>query len=587
MTNHAPYDEPEWGSDVMVDVLRGLGLKYVALNPGSSFRGLHDSLVNYGGDEITMLECPHEKIAMGVAHGYAKATGEPMAVILHDLVGLLHGTMGVYYAYIDRCPVLVLGGSGPADHARRRPNIDWIHSANVQGEAVRAYTKWDHEPRSLASVPTVLARAYRIATEEPRGPVYVALDAGLQEDRLAEPVPLPDLTRLAGPPSPLAPEPAALRDLAGRLCAARRPVLVLGYPGRDPASFGTLVRLAEEVGAGAVETHWRLNFPNRHELNLTGSAALEDADCVLFVDVKDMGKATQKLDSTTRTMASRLAPGAAVLDLGFNDVGISSWSEDYAELVPADLRVTADTAVALPLLLEECRRILAGEPAARAAERESWRDRLRALHASTWDDWRTAAVKEAASAPVAPSRLAAEVWEVVREHDWVLTAGTAAGWALKTWDFDRAYRHPGRQLGTATQIGMSLGVALAHKGTGRLVVDLQPDGDLMFDAGALWVASRYELPLLVVMYNNRAYYNDWAHQERLARQRGTPVERASIGMAIDTPAPDFATIARGFGWWADGPITDPDLVRAAVRAAADHVLSTGGPALVDVVCQPD
>lgn len=167
MTNFAPYDEPVWGSDVMVDVLRRLGLKYVALNPGSSFRGLHDSLVNYGGDEITMIECPHEKIAMGVAHGYAKATGEPMAVILHDLVGLLHGTMGVYYAYIDRTPVLVLGGSGPADHARRRPNIDWIHSANVQGEAVRAYTKWDHEPRSLASVPTVLARAHRIANEEP------------------------------------------------------------------------------------------------------------------------------------------------------------------------------------------------------------------------------------------------------------------------------------------------------------------------------------------------------------------------------------------------------------------------------------
>ncbi|HEY0453230.1 thiamine pyrophosphate-binding protein [Actinophytocola sp.] len=587
MTNFAPYDEPVWGSDVMVDVLRGLGLKYVALNPGSSFRGLHDSLVNYGGDEITMLECPHEKIAMGLAHGYAKATGEPMAVIMHDLVGLLHGAMGVYYAYIDRCPVLVLGGSGPADHARRRPNIDWIHSANVQGEAVRAYTKWDHEPRSLPSVPTVLARAHRIAVEEPRGPVYVALDAGLQEERVTEPVPLTDLARLAAPPSALAPEPTALRALAERLCDARRPVMVLGYPGRDPASFDVLVALAEEVGVGAVETHWRLNFPNRHELNVTGSQALEDGDCVLFVDVKDMGKATQRLDSTTRAITSRLAAGTTVLDLGFNDVGISSWSEDYAELVPTDLQVTADTAVALPLLLAECRRILAGEPAGRRVEREQWRERLRSLHESTWDGWRAAAAKEAASSPVAPSRLAAEVWEVVRDHDWVLTAGTAAGWALKSWDFDRPHRHPGRQLGTATQIGMSLGVALAHKGTGRLVVDLQPDGDLMFDPGALWVASRYELPLLVVMFNNRAYYNDWAHQERLARQRGTPLERASIGMAIDTPAPDFATIARGFGWWAQGPVTDPDLVQAAVREAADHVLRSSGPALVDVVCQPE
>ena len=586
MSNFAPYDKPAWGSDVMVDALRKLGIRYVGLNPGSSFRGLHDSLVNYGGDEITMIECPHEKLALGVAHGYAKATGDPMAVVLHDLVGLLHGTMGVYYAYIDRTPVLVLGGSGPAAHERRRPNIDWIHSANVQGQAVRPYTKWDHEPRSLASVPTVLGRAHRIAVEEPRGPVYVALDAALQEDPIEAPVPLDDLPRIATPPSRLAPEPAALAELARELCAARRPVMVLGYAGRDPASFDVLVELAEVVGIGAVETHWRLNFPNRHPLNVTGSDALEDADCVLFVDTKDMGKPTQKLESTTRTITSRIADGCRVLDLGFGDIGISSWSEDYAEALPADLRVTADTAVALPQLLELCRGLIAQDTPERGAARERRRADLRKRHDRTWQGWAARAREVADRSPVSTARLAAEVWDVVRHHDWVLTAGTAAEWALRTWDFDRPHRHPGKQLGTATQIGISLGVALAHKGTGRLVVDLQPDGDLMFDVGALWVAAAYELPLLTVMFNNRAYYNDWEHQERLARQRGTPVERARIGMAIDEPAPDFAAIARGFGWHAEGPVTDPALVRAAVQRAADHVLATGRPALVDVVCEP-
>jgi acetolactate synthase-1/2/3 large subunit len=586
MSNFAPYDKPEWGSDVMVDVLRKLGLRYVSLNPGSSFRGLHDSLVNYGGDEITMIEVPHEKLALGVAHGYAKVTGEPMAVILHDLVGLLHGTMGVYYSYIDRVPVVILGGSGPGAHERRRPNIDWIHSANVQGQAVRPFTKWDHEPRSLASVPTVLGRAYRIAVEEPRGPVYVALDAALQEDRLEAPVPLDDLSRIATPPSRLAPEPSALAELARELCTASRPVMVLGYAGRDPASFDVLVELAELVGIGAVETHWRLNFPNRHPLNVTGSDALEDTDCVLFVDTKDMGKPTQKLDSTTRTISSRVPAGARVLDLGFGDVGISSWSEDYAEALPADLRVTADTAVALPQLLELCRGLVAADSLIRAAEREKRKADLAARHDAVWQGWADRAAEVADSSPVSTARLAAEVWEVVRSHDWVLTAGTAAEWALRSWDFDQPHRHPGKQLGTATQIGISLGVALAHKGTGRLVVDLQPDGDLMFDVGALWVAAAYELPLLTVMFNNRAYYNDWEHQERLARHRGTPVERAGIGMAISDPEPDFATIAKGFGWWAEGPITDPAEVRAAVQRAADHVLATGKPALVDVVCQP-
>jgi acetolactate synthase I/II/III large subunit len=523
---------------------------------------------------------------VGLAHGYAKATGRPMAVLLHDLVGLLQGTMGVYYAHIDRAPVLVLGGSGPGDHARRRPYIDWIHSANVQGQAVRAFTKWDHEPRSLASVPAVLARAHRIATTGPCGPTYVALDAGLQEDRLTGPVPLDDVAALGAAPAPVAADAAALRALAAELCAAERPVMVLGYPGRDPASFAVLVALAELVGVGALDTHWRLNFPTRHPLAVDGTDVVDEADCVLFVDVKDMVKPTHRTDRLARRVVSRLAPGCRVLALGFGDIGVSSWSEDYAQLVPAHHDVVADTAVALPALLAECRRVLAGEDADRAAARAAWRARLGGLHDAVHAAWAARAAAAAGETPVATAHLAAAVWEAVREHDWVLTAGTAGEWALRLWDLDAPHRHPGRQLGTATQISISLGVALAHKGTGRLVVDLQPDGDLMFDVGALWVAARYELPLLVVMFNNRAYYNDWEHQERLAEQRGTPVERARIGMAIDEPAPDFAAVARGFGWWAEGPVTDPAAVTDVVRRAAAHVLATGRPALVDVICQP-
>jgi acetolactate synthase-1/2/3 large subunit len=574
-----------WGSDVMVDVLRQLELPFIALNPGATFRGLHDSLVNYGGDEMPMIEVPHEKIAVGLAHGYAKATGKPMAVILHDLVGLLQGTMAIYYAYIDRVPVMVFGGSGPAAHERRRPWFDWIHSANVQGEAVRNYTKWDHEPRSLISLPDIISRAHRIATAAPQGPVYIALDAGLQEDRVETPVPVHEVAARGLAPAPMGPDPAELRRLAEILCTAERPVMVLGYPGRDHDSFGHLVTLAELVGVGAIDTRYRLNFPNRHPLAATDTDAIGDSDCVLFVDVKDMAKATQSTDGTARQSVSRLRPDCRVLDLGFGDVGISSWSEDYSQLIPADCQVVADSSVALPLLIEECRRLLADDSPARAEARQAWRDDLRARHDALFTKWAERAHAKADEEPVSTAKLAAAVWEVAQEHDWVLTAGSASEWAYRLWDFDQPHRHPGRQLGTATQIGISLGVALAHKGTGRLVVDIQPDGDLMFDVGALWVASRYELPMLVVMFNNRAYYNDLEHQEKVAAQRGTPVDRAHIGMAIDEPAPDFAAIARGFGWYAAGPIVDPSQVAAEVRKAAEHVLSTGRPALVDVVCQ--
>ena len=353
----APYDRPRWGSDVMADSIRSLGLKYVSLNPGSSYRGLHDSLVNYAGDLVKMIECPHEKLAVGLAHGYAKASGEPMGVLLHNVVGLLQGTMGIYYAYIDRVPVIIFGGSGPAAHDRRRPNIDWIHSANVQGNVVRDYTKWDYEPRSLASVPLAVGRAYRIAMSEPRGPVYVALDAGLQEDELDEPPKMPDFDRLAVPAG-VGPDPEVLTTLARCLVSAKRPVVVVGYAGRNPEAFYQLVELAELVGLGVVDVGSRLNFPNRHPLCATETSALDTADCVFFVDVKDMGKPTQVLDSTTRSIRSRIVENATVLDLGFNDLSVSAWSEDYAALLETDVQVTADTRIALPLLLEECRRIL-------------------------------------------------------------------------------------------------------------------------------------------------------------------------------------------------------------------------------------
>jgi benzoylformate decarboxylase/acetolactate synthase-1/2/3 large subunit len=565
-----------YGSDVMVDAIKACGFKYLPLNPGSSYRGLHDSLVNYGGNVPEIITCNHEKIAVGIAHGYAKAAREPAACVLHDLVGLLHGSMGIYYAWIDRAPVVVFGGAGPMAYERRRPNIDWIHSAVVQGNAVRDYTKWDDQPFSIASVPESVMRAHRIASAHPQGPVYVALDAALQEDPADPDPPLPDWRRLR-PPAPVGPDPAALRALAEALCASERPVIVTGYAGRDRHAFGQLIELSELLGAGVIDTGWRLNFPNRHPHAVT-MELLRECDCVLFVDVKDAGKWTQALDRTTRRVESLIPAGATVLDVGFNELGIGAWSHDHAQLYETDVQVTADTAVALPLLVELC-------PEIDRRGRDGWRRRLAEHHEATWRAWAAEAGDEASDSPVAGSRLAAEVWDAVREHDWVLTAGTAGGWAHKLWDFDREYRHPGASLGTATQIGISLGVALAHKDTGRLVVDLQPDGDLMFDLGALWIAAYHRIPMLAVMFNNRAYDNDWEHQERIARARGTDEARAYIGMEIDAPAPDFAAAARALGWHAEGPISDPDAVQAAVGRAAEVVMGEGRPALVDVVCR--
>lgn len=575
---------PGYGSDVMADAVNAMGYRYVALNPGASFRGLHDSLVNYAGNRPELIQCLHENVAVGIAHGYAKACGEPMAVVLHNVVGLLHATMSIYYAYIDRTPMMILGGAGPMALDKRRANIDWIHSANVQGNAVRDYTKWDDQPASIESIAPTVARGHRVAMIQPQGPVYVAMDGALQEQKLDGPVEYPNFERFAVPSS-LGADERALGELAGMLMTAERPVLIPGYTGRSAQAFDQLVDLAETVGAGVLDTHHRLNFPNRHRLNVAGTSALADADLVCFLDVKDMERATKTTDYTSRRRISHLAPDATVVDLGFNDLALSSWSHDFASLEEVDLQVTADTAIALPRLLQLCHDLASGDTEDRRVARTERKRALGDLHERAWSGWQREAAEKAGETPVSTARLASEVWEVVRDYDWVLAPGSASEWAYRTWDLDRPYRHVGKTLGTGTQISISIGVALAHRGAGRLVVDLQPDGDLLFDPEALWTAAYHDIPLLVVMFNNRAYYNDWLHQERMATVRGTPMENAYLGMEIDRPAVDFGGLARSFGWYGDGPIVAPEDVGPAVRRAAGVVMEERRPALVDVVCQ--
>src|SRR6476646_3460622 len=255
-----PRDGRRYGSDVIVDLLQQFELPYAALNPGASYRGLHDSIVNYGGNRPEMILCQHEEIAVGLAHGFAKASGRPMAAILHDVVGLLHSCLAIYYAYIDRAPIMLLGATGPMNEAKRRPRIDWIHTANVQGNAVRDYTKWDDQPASVDGCGGSFARGYRVAMAEPQGPVYVCFDAQLQEDPLEHEVALPavDAARV---PTRMAGDPAALQQVAELLVAAERPVILAEYLGRDQAAVGALVRLAESLSIPVVDVNARLNFP--------------------------------------------------------------------------------------------------------------------------------------------------------------------------------------------------------------------------------------------------------------------------------------------------------------------------------------
>jgi acetolactate synthase I/II/III large subunit len=580
-----PSGIPAYGSDLVVELLRAVGIEHVALNPGATFRGLHDSLVNYPGAPELVLTT-HEEIAVALAHGYAKAKGAPMAAVVHDIVGLQHASMAIFNAFCDRVPVLVLGATGPMDTARRRPWIDWIHTALVQGTQVRDYVKLDDQPASVAAIPEAFLRAWRLALTEPQGPVYLCLDAALQETALEHPVALPDVARFQ-PAAPPHADPRAIDDAAARLVEARAPVIVAESLGRRPGVAAPLCRLAELLGASmvdlAVEYQGRPSVPGRHPLDMSGARdeVVREADLVLALDVQNLLGAMGQVDRSTREVRL-LNERTRVISISLDDYAVRSWAQTFQSLIPVDLPIAADAALALPALVAAVEDRLRRDAA--ADERRARAERIARRHAALVAEWQAAVGLERSLRPLTPAVLAAEVWRVLEDEDWILANGSAKGWARRLWNW-QPERVCGGSGGAGLGYGLpaALGVALAHRGAGKVCVNLQADGDLLYVVSALYTAAHHRLPLLTVMFNNRTYGNDEDHQEAVAKTRGRPVENKVVGIRIDDPPPDFARIAQGFGVHAEGPLDSADAVGPALRRALRVVVEEGRPALVDVL----
>ncbi|MEE9148231.1 MAG: thiamine pyrophosphate-dependent enzyme [Candidatus Tectomicrobia bacterium] len=586
-TNPGPQRRPQYGSDVMVDLLQLCGIEYAACNPGASFRGLHDSIVNYGGNSRPeLIQCCHEEISVALAHGYAKATGKPMAAILHNIVGLQHASMAIFNAWCDRVPLLALGATGPMDSSQRRPWIDWIHTALVQGNLVRDYVKWDDQPYSLASVPDSFLRACRIAQTDPQGPVYVCYDAGLQEDVVHTPVPLPDPQRYAPPMSPQA-HPDALERAADMLVEAQHPVIIADLLGRHPQAVGSLVQLAELLAIPVIDRGGRFNMPSTHPLDLTDAAGeiLPQTDVLLALDVLDLYGALGRVDKATRRYQSMLPSEAQIIHMTMGDLFTRSWAADYERLQAVDLPIAADTSVALPALLSLCQTRLGSTDASHRAARS---ERYGMRHQALRQQWQRAAHDARAEQPLAVPTVVAEIWEVIKHEDWVLVNNAVGTWTRRLWEWDQPQRYLGSSgaAGLGYGMGAALGGALAHRGSGKVCVNLQADGDLLYTPSALWTAAHHRLPLLVVMFNNRSYYNSEEHAFELAGVRERPRERAGIGTRLDDPAVNFAQLAQAYGLYGEGPIDTPDAIRPALERALRVVQEEGTLALVDIVMQP-
>ena len=578
----------EYGSDVIVDTIRALGIEYISMNPGATFRGIHDSVVNHVGNAgPEFILCNHEEIAVAIAQGYGRAAGKPMAAFVHDIVGLLHASMAMFNAWMGRSGVLVLGATGPLDANHRRPWIDWIHTANVQGEAVRNFVKWDDQPTSVEASVESLIRAYNLVISEPQGPVYVCFDADVQEKKLTEPFQMPDMSRYPAPTRMQA-DPAALERVASALMAAEHPVVLANFLGRSNDAVQGLMRLAESLALPVINGGDFFNFPTHHPLYATESKEelLAEADVVLALDVYDLQQELTRLDRATRKTEDILRPDAMLIDVSLRQLQVKSWADDHGSLYPTALSVAADTALATPALADLVQRQLddaAGNSAAIAARRE----RIAKLHEAARAKNQATALAQAGDQPLALSTIAQQLWEAVRDYDWVVGNGDLRGWVQRLWDIQHPYQDVSARGGggLGEGLGHAIGVALANRDKGRLTINIQSDGDMLFTPAAIWTAVHHRIPMLIVMYNNRTYGNDLGHQGSMAQVRGRPMERRTIGIDIDDPAVDFAALARSFGAWAEGPIEKAEDLKPAFQRAIKAVVEEGRVALVDMYTQ--
>ena len=563
------------GSDLMVQVLRDLDIEYVAANPASSFEGIQESVINYGDvpnrrpEFITAL---HEESAVDMAHGYAKAEGRPMAVMIHGTIGLMHASMAIYQAYQTQTPVVIIAGRDDTNFLRAQ-------SADDIAGIVRSFTKWDAHPQTLAESLDAIQECYRQAITPPCGPAVVVLDAELQKTEAGS-MPVPAYR----PPRIVGISEAQARDVARRLVDAENPQLAAGRF-RTPLGIERAVQLAELVGATVTTRAWiePMSFPQNHPL--CASRANGDSDYTLGLEVA--GAQASIIGPHRRSLEGRDVTG---IGYGFVRPPRTPLRGPYAPPAPGENDMTADAEASIPLIIAEAWDYISPSARRRIEART-------AAHVATNAAAKKTALRKALDdrrrgwngSPISLARLFAELYSLVRDEDWCLASPTqfSSGHNRAFWEHNKPYSHLGMHGagGLGYCIGASTGAALAAKHRNRIVLNIQTDGDLNYVPGSLWTAAHHNLPMLVVMHNNRAYHQELMYAQYVAGVRGRGGDRAHIGTTFRDPFISYASLGEAYGVESEGPIDDPELLYAALERGVNAV-KQGRPYLIDVLTQP-
>jgi len=576
------------GSDFMVDIIKALNFEYVCSVAGSSFRGLHESVINYGGNENPeFLTCCHEESSVAMGHGYAKIEGKPLCVFAHGTVGLQHAAMAIYNAYCDRVPVFIIVGNVIDAAVRDSAYGEWPHSVQDAAAMVRDYTKWDDLPISLTHFGESAMRAYRIAMTPPMGPVVLVADSELQENPIRDGADLqvPKLTL----PSPPQGDAGAVAEAARMLIQAENPLFVVDRYARTQAGIDHLVELAELLQAPVIDQTGRMNFPTQHPLNQSSrrNAVVSESDLIVGLEATDFWSALNSIhDQVHRSQRQTMKNGTKLISITAGDLSTKANYQDFYRYVGVDLAMAADAEATLPSLIEETKRQLTADRKRTLQDRGA---KLAEAHDHALQQSRSEAMYAWDVSPVSTARLCAEVWAQIKDEDWSVVSLLRhfSWWPLRLWPFEKHYQYIGAQGGGGVGYNApaSVGAALANRKHGRFSVSFQDDGDLLFAPAVLWTAAHHRIPLLSVMHNNRAYHEELMHVQRMANRHNRGVDRAKIGTTFEDPAMDFAKLAQSMGVYAEGPISDPNELAPALRRAI-AVVKRGEPALVDVVTQP-
>jgi acetolactate synthase-1/2/3 large subunit len=579
-----PVNQSSSGGDFMTDVINSLGVEYMFINCASSYRGLHEAIVNHADNKPEIITCVHEDIAVHMAQGYAKIAGKPAAMACHGVVGLQHASMATYNSWADRVPVLIFGGN-IMEADKRAPGAEWMHSGVDIGQLVREFTKWDDQPASLQHFAESTVRAYKIATTPPMGPVFIALDAELQEN------PIPEGANLSIPKfAPVIPpqgDSAAIAAAAKMLVNAQNPLIVCDRVARTPAGMANLVALAETLQCGVIDNAGRMNFPSRHPLNQSFRRGLiGQADVIIAMEMNDLwGTLTHFSDRIERRSKPAYKKDAKIITLGTRDLFQKSNYQDFGRWQDVDLDIAGDAESSLPALTEAVKSLVDDGRKAAFADRGQ---KLAKAHLAMVEQSKTDATIGWDSSPITTARMCAEVYDAIKNEDWsVVGTSIRLSWMHRLWDINKPHQWNGLSGGGGVGYNLpaSLGAALANKKEGRFTVAFGGDGDFMFNPGTLWTAAHHKIPMLYIIHNNRAYHQEYMYLVAMAARHGRGVDKMDIGTTIKDPNVDYATIARGMGVHGEGPITDPkDLAPALQRAV--QVVKSGETAVVDVVTDP-